>query len=131
MDNGRGKSEMGHDRKKKKREVTRDQGDAYTPRAWATPLVGERGPTGMCAIRRTQCRCKTKTAIVPAWGLEEWRAMRIRLSGAGAVVPTWRYLGVFPAARTFAARRVPKVTAWESDATRTIADRTWDRHIRK
>ena len=38
---------------------------------------------------------------------------------------------MFPVASTFAAGTVPRGTTWDDDATRAIADRTWDRHISK
>ena len=57
--------------------------------------------------------------------------MSVSLNGSGAVVPSWRYLGVFPAATSFRPGRVPDSDTWDDDAVRTISDRTWDRHICK
>ncbi|MFM7979201.1 MAG: hypothetical protein ACKPKO_07780, partial [Candidatus Fonsibacter sp.] len=53
------------------------------------PVVDEFG------IREEQCSCKTKTAIVPSWGLRAWRKeMAGRVMGSGVVAPAWQYLGV-------------------------------------
>ena len=86
----------------------------------------------MVRVSRLRCRCKTKTAVVPAWGLDDWRgALRISLNGDSAVVPNWRYLGVYPAATTFRAGVVPGRQRWDEEATRVVIDRARGRPICK
>ena len=52
-------------------------------------------------IWQTQCRCKFKTALVPAGGQEWWKAVMSTSSfGASCVRLMWPYLGAMVAART-------------------------------
>ena len=55
--------------------------------------------------------------------------MKVSLNGEGVVVPSWRYLGVYPAATTFRADVAPGRQRWDEEATRVVIGRTWDRHI--
>jgi hypothetical protein len=71
-----------------------------------------------------------KTAVVPAYHLQEWKvAMRCSLMGTGAVAEWWRYLGVVVATRELVSGYRLETGAWSVQSEELIARLTWERHV--
>ena len=88
------------------------------------------GADAVRPLPREPCRCRTKSAVVPARGLATWRDMLARSPfGAGAVVSHCRYLGATlasPAPFDFLGPERPLQAA-----TRVARDGTWQSAMNK
>jgi len=75
-------------------------------------------------IIRLQCRCKIKTAVVPATNLELWAgALSGSAFGAASVVATYPYLGVAVTSRS--ADRFGYGRTWDAGALQLVQMGTW------
>ena len=88
------------------------------------PLLGPVW-TGRAQVTPHTCRCSTKSVIVPASGIEEWRNSLALLCpfGAGCVVPRAPYLGVQVGTTSTTLQQIG--CQWTKAAMASINNLTW------
>lgn len=85
--------------------------------------LGAAGWWTAVTVTRQECRCKTKTAVIPRAHLARWRlALAPSWFGPGAVVPHWPYLGVTLASPFLGS---PGPRGWHPHQLATVAALTW------